>query len=415
MKIRSITAFVNLTLTEPELALAQAANFLHSAAPRFEGAGLEVQTCRVASQPFPRILAPTGPGLAVAYAQRVQDIARSYGIDYVALGPVHAEDDPDFVDAIPDIIAATESLFCSISIADPGRGIDLALVRQAADVIRRVSTLTDDGLSNLFLAATANCPPGAPFFPVAYHELGEPMHFALAMQAADLAVEAFTGASDVTDAQERLAQRITAAAAELTTLAESLAEEFDIHFSGIDFSLAPFPEEASSLGGAMERLGVTLGGSGAPAAASVIMSAMDAAQFRRAGFNGLMLPVLEDSVLAARAGEGQLNVTDLLLYSAICGTGLDTLPLPGDISPEALAGILLDVAALALRLDKPLTARLMPLPGKMAGDDTGLESFAYFAPGRVMAAPGGLASGGLLGGESVFRVRARAPRPPEIM
>ena len=32
--------------------------------------------------------------------------------------------------------------------------------------------------------------------------------------------------------------------------------------------------------------------------------------------------------------------------------------------------LLLDVAALALRLNKPLTARLMPIPGKKAGRNT---------------------------------------------
>ena len=72
-----------------------------------------------------------------------------------------------------------------------------------------------------------------------------------------------------------------------------------------------------------------------------------------------MLPVLEDSVLALRAAEGQLTVSDLLSYSAVCGVGLDTVPLPGDTSEDTLTGILLDVAALATRLNKPLTARLI--------------------------------------------------------
>jgi hypothetical protein len=97
--------------------------------------------------------------------------------------------------------------------------------------------------------------------------------------------------------------------------------------------------------------------------------------------------VLEDSVLAARAAEGQLSISDLLSYAAVCGVGLDTIPLPGDISRETLAGILLDVAALAVRLDKPLTARLMPMPGLAAGDPIHFD-FPYFADSRVIAASG---------------------------
>jgi uncharacterized protein (UPF0210 family) len=97
-----------------------------------------------------------------------------------------------------------------------------------------------------------------------------------------------------------------------------------------------------------------------------------------------MMPVLEDSVLAARAAEGVLTVKDLLLYSAVCGAGLDTVPLPGDVSTDQVAALLLDVAALALRLNKPLTARLMPIPGKRAGDEVAF-AFAYFARGGVLS------------------------------
>jgi uncharacterized protein (UPF0210 family) len=93
--------------------------------------------------------------------------------------------------------------------------------------------------------------------------------------------------------------------------------------------------------------------------------------------------VLEDSVLAKRAAEGTLTIKDALLYSAVCGTGLDTIPLPGDTTSEQIVPLLLDLCALALRLDKPLTARLMPIPGKKAGDETNFD-FAFFAQSRVM-------------------------------
>jgi uncharacterized protein (UPF0210 family) len=134
----------------------------------------------------------------------------------------------------------------------------------------------------------------------------------------------------------------------------------------------------------MEQLGVpALGEHGSVAAAAILADTMDQAQFPRVGFSGLMLPVLEDSRLAQRAAEGSLGVMDLLLYSAVCGTGLDTIPLPGETTVDQLAAVLLDLASLSLRLNKPLTARLMPIPGKVAGDLTGFD-FAYFANSRVM-------------------------------
>ena len=131
-----------------------------------------------------------------------------------------------------------------------------------------------------------------------------------------------------------------------------------------------------------------------------LVQSLDQAQFKRTGFSGLFLPVLEDVVLAKRAAEGILHVKDLLMYSAVCGTGLDTIPLPGVTSQEALTGILLDLATLALRLDKPLTARLMPIPGKKAGDLTRFD-FAYFANSRVLAVNAETLDGLLAGDETI--------------
>jgi uncharacterized protein (UPF0210 family) len=113
-----------------------------------------------------------------------------------------------------------------------------------------------------------------------------------------------------------------------------------------------------------------------------------------------MLPVLEDSVLAARAAGGLYGVDSLLLYSAVCGLGLDTVPLPGDTPAGELGAIILDMAALAVRLDKPLTARLFPVPGKRAGDPVEWD-FAFFAPSRVLPVRG-MAPGGLLASAGVY-------------
>ena len=87
-----------------------------------------------------------------------------------------------------------------------------------------------------------------------------------------------------------------------------------------------------------------------------------------------MLPVLEDPVLAQRAVEGRFGISELLLYSSVCGTGLDVVPLPGDTQVDALAAIVSDVAALATKYRKPLSARLFPVPGKRAGERVSFDN-----------------------------------------
>jgi hypothetical protein len=96
-----------------------------------------------------------------------------------------------------------------------------------------------------------------------------------------------------------------------------------------------------------------------------------------------MLPVLEDETLGMRGADGLLSVASLLSYSAVCGTGLDTVPLAGAAALPAVAALLADVAALAWRLRKPLSARLFLTPGAQAGDLTNFAS-PYLTNTRVL-------------------------------
>ena len=363
--------------------LEQAGKFLAEAKSAFEAASFEVQNTRLATVPFLQILGEDKIGETPRLAEQVSTAIQSVGIAYAALGPAQPEVLDSFA-VIPEAIAAAENIFFSGIMADARFGISIPAVQACAEVITRCGPITPDGFANLRFAALANVKPGSPFFPAAYHSQDEPA-FSIATEAADLAVKAFSDARTVSDGQRALTYEIERRASHLAQVGLDLGRRFSIAFGGIDFSLAPFPSEAVSLGAAMERMGVPQAGlHGSLAAAAILTEIVERARFPRAGFNGLFLPVLEDAVLARRAAEGTLTVKDLLLYSAVCGTGLDTVPLPGDTDANQIAALLLDLSALALRLDKPLTARLMPIPGKKAGDPTNF-SFDYFSNSRIMA------------------------------
>lgn len=406
MKIRSITMFINPGWPLQKEALHRADVFIAAAIPAFTAAGYEVQTTRLATVPFPTLLSDLKPESAIRFAQEFGAAAQSFGYDYISLGPALPAF-PQSYTVIPEMLAAAGNVFVCGVMASVETGVSLPAVRACAEVIHRASHLSPEGFSNLRFAALANVPPGSPFFPAAYHQ-GEQASFAIATESADLAVNAFTEVANLDDARQRLVLAVEAHAQSLSDVSGLLAGQFELSFGGIDFSLAPFPEEARSLGSAMERLGVpAVGMHGSLAAAAILAGTLDLAQFRRAGFNGLMLPVLEDYILAKRTAEGTLSVSDLLLYSAVCGTGLDTLPLPGDATPEQLAALLLDLAALSQRLSKPLTARLMPIPGKNAGELTGFD-FPYFRNSRVLSLKS-LPLEGLLSGDEAFALSRKYP------
>lgn len=404
MKIRSITYFLNPQWPLNEKALRYAGDFNQTATRAFEAAGYEVQTSRLATVSFARLLPDLDTHAAVKLAQELGSISHALGFGYLSLGPALPESSPSY-QVIPAMLDTDPNVFLSGSMTTTRGEVSLPAVRACAEVIHQVAPLSPDGFSNLRFAALANVPSGAPFFPAAYHN-GDRPAYALAIEAADLAVEAFARAKTIQEGRQALVEAINTNAQSLARVAEELSAQFALSFDGIDFSLAPFPEESRSLGTALERLGTpAVGLPGSLAAAAILADTLDQAVFKRAGFNGLFLPLLEDAILAKRATEGTLHVKDLLLYSAVCGTGLDTIPLPGDTSREAITAILLDLAALAQRLDKPLTARLMPIPGKNAGDPTGFD-FAYFANSRVLAVNNDHL-GGLLAGDEMINLQMR--------
>jgi uncharacterized protein (UPF0210 family) len=390
VKIRAVT--LGLDLPVPKVVSAPfeaAAAFLGTARSAYAAAGIEVQTTRVAGPD----LGPVLNSLDFrAWAAQTEAAARAAGIDYLSLGRLPASAYQVVTEQLAPILAAGEVAFLSADLIDK-RLPSVAMAVACAKAVKQLSRTTPQGFGNLRFAATANCPPNIPFLPAAYH-VGGVSRFSIAVQAADVVVDALSGPGGMADIEDRLVGAFEVATRPVERIADELEQAHGYAFVGIDLSPAPFPIDDVSIGGALERAGVErFGAPGTLYLAAMVTRAIRRTRVRRCGFSGLMLPVLEDSVLARRAAESPPSLHELLLYSAVCGTGLDTLPLPDDISEAELAGAYLDVAALSVALnDKPLTARLLPVPGARAGDLT-TYTFDFFSNTRVLPSVGAGAAG----------------------
>lgn len=384
MRIRSLTFFCNPLNNNFEEVLKHIAATAQSCKAAFEKKGWDVQTIRLATTPFGQY---TTEFDAVDKLLTLEESAVKLGFNYISAGPARLSNLDDYR-LIVKILSATRSVFATAILTHPHKGISMQAIKACAQIIVKASTITPDGFTNLRFCAMSQVQPFTPFFPAAYSYGTQPA-FSLAMESADAAIEGFKDADDINGGRNRMLAILEGAAQELSIIAKANAKQSGIAFKGFDFSLAPFPEDWCSLGGALEKLGLSqLGKMGTLTAAAILAEALDQGNWPHVGFNGMMLPVLEDSILAARTKSSAFTIKDLLMVSAVCGTGLDTVPLPGDIRAEEIETLLMDIAALSLRLKKPLTARLMPVPGLKAGNLTSFN-FEFFKNGNVMDFPAG--------------------------
>ena len=86
------------------------------------------------------------------------------------------------------------------------------------------------------------------------------------------------------------------------------------------------------------------------------------------GLSGAFVPVMEDAVLAAAAQAGHLTIEKLEAMTSVCSVGLDMVPVPGDTDAETLAALIADEMAIGVFTNKTTAARLIPVPGKQAGE-----------------------------------------------
>ncbi len=312
MYIRTVTYFLDPGFPLADERIAEAGQVASEVKAALTEAGYTVQSLRLAIAPFGRVI----NGDASRLKQLALDLEAAcfvHKLDFASLGPARPADGAAMYQAIPEAIEAAEHVFASASIAEPAGGLNLRAVRWTADVIQRCAQIGPSGFGNLRFTALANVPAGSPFFPAGYHDGGSPV-FSLGVEAAELAVTACAEATSLADARARLVRAVEDHAQRLVKAVKRPGSRRGLRFGGIDFTLAPYPEAARSLGSALERLtGQAMGSHGTLAAAAFLADALDRARIPSVGFSGLFFPVLEDAVLAARAAEGRLSISDLLL------------------------------------------------------------------------------------------------------
>jgi len=370
-RVRAITAFLRLDPAQFKTQIADAVKFLRNAKARFELAGYEVQTLRITTQPFPEYTSGMSKQEALAFFHELDAIAVKENMLF-GIGPalMNEKDDPAQAERLGEILAETSNLRGTVVVAATD-GIHWKGIHAAAGIVKYLEENTKGGLGTFSFAAIANVPAYSPFYPASYHQ-GLGHQFAIALESANVVAAVLAVQRDPEATRQALISELGMHARAVEDLAEKIDEQTGWTYMGLD--LSPAPRKEVSIGSAIAGFtGRRFGASGTLTAVGTITSALHDINVKKVGYSGVMMPVLEDTRLAQLWSEGALSMDQILAYSAVCGTGLDTIPLPGDVTAQQLERIIGDVATLSAKWAKPLSARLMPAPGGKPGDSTAFD------------------------------------------
>ncbi|MHB8218003.1 MAG: DUF711 family protein [Candidatus Sulfotelmatobacter sp.] len=380
-KVRAITGFVRLDRATYQNQIADALVVLRRAKAEFESRGYAVETLRLTTQPLGELVAGMSEEQALAFLARLDELSvKENFLPNVGPGMLHDTDDVAVMHLLERALSTLPHIDASTIIADES-GIHWRTIRRTAELVKYVSEHSPRSQGTFNFAATAMLKPFGPFFPGSYHT-GAGKQFTIGFEGANLVRDVFardrnrdrnkdSGAGNA-EALADLTAALTKHAAVAAAVGKKVAAETGWSYLGVDPTPAPLGDV--SIGAAIEAFtGAKFGSSGTLTAARIITAAVKAVPETQVGYSGLMVPVMEDKVLAQRWAESTYNIDSLLAYSAVCGTGLDTVPLPGNITAEQLERIFGDVASLATKWNKPLSARLQPIPNKKPGDQTDFQ------------------------------------------
>jgi uncharacterized protein (UPF0210 family) len=371
-RVRTVTAGITLNSLADTTTFNAAIDFLKKAKQVYIDNGYEVQTIRISTQNLYKYLNQYSYNDALPYLVRLDKIAQQNNIS-LSIGQILPPDkyQAGIGDWAEKLVQTTSNISFSLPISSHEIGIHFNSIKASSEIFTAISK-SKGGEACFRFTASANCPAGIPFFPAAFHE--EVNSFAIGLESANLITEAFKQNNNPTNARQTLKLLLEKNLIPIQDMAENISKTLNWQYDGIDAS--PAPGLDASIGQAIETYSKQPFGSSATlSTCALITDVLKSLDIKKCGYSGLMLPVIEDKVLAKRAMEKRFTVQELLLFSAVSGTGLDVVPIPGNTAKQIIENILTDVAALSLKYtSKALSVRLFLIPGKKAGDIVKFEN-----------------------------------------
>lgn len=398
LDVRTITLGVNLydcSDRNPDMLCNNVRNKLLSVAGGLVAAcgatsakyGIPVVNKRIAISPVAEFAAGHSKETLLQLAHTLDEVCERASIDFVGGFSAMVQkgitpSDETLIKSLPLVLQQTKHVCASINAASTKAGINMNALLLMGEALRHIAAMTADrdGFGCCKLLVFANIPEDNPFMAGAYRGSGEPEAAVnvgvsgpgVIKRAIERlqSVGANLTVADIAEEIKNTAFRVTRAG---ELIGREVAKAIGVEFGIVDLSLAPTPEVGDSVGEVLHVMGISkIGGPGSTAALAMLTDAVKKgglfASSSVGGMSGAFIPVAEDAALSAAVRDRHLTLAKLEAMTAVCSVGLDMVALPGDTPAETLAAIAADELSIGVVNKKTTGVRLIPVPGKKAGD-----------------------------------------------
>jgi uncharacterized protein (UPF0210 family) len=350
--------------------------------------GIPIVNRRIAVSPIAGVAAGHDTEGLIAVARTLDATAAEVGVDLVGgftaqVQKGWTEAEKRLIEALPLVLSTTQRVCSSVNVGTTAAGINMDAIALLGHVLKDTAerTRSHDGFGCAKLVIFGNAPTDNPFMAGAFHGAGEP-DCVINIGVSGPGVVKAAVEDLVTNAKSRptlgeIAEEIKSTAFRVTRVGELIGREvaarLGVAFGIVDLSLAPTPQVGDSVGEILQAMGVSrLGGPGSTAALALLNDAVKKggsfASSSVGGLSGAFVAVSEDSALARAVESGDLTLAKLEAMTAVCSVGLDMIAVPGDTDAETLAALIADEVAIGVINHKTTAVRVIPVPGKKAGE-----------------------------------------------
>jgi uncharacterized protein (UPF0210 family) len=329
----------------------------------------------------------------VAMAKALDRAAGDAGIDFIGgfgalvhKGITHSE--KVLIEALPDVLAATGRVCAFLNVGTNTAGMNLDAVNLIGPMLRRTASLTKDAVGCAKFVVFVNAPEDNPFMAGAYHGMGEPdmsLNVGISGPGVVRSVVEKNRSCDLTELAEIIKRTVFKITRSGELVGRELARNMNVPFGIVDISLAPTTAAGDSVAGIVEAFGIeSTGAHGTTLAVALLMDAVKKggamASGNVGGLSGTFIPISEDRNMIDAVRRGSLGLDKLESLSAVCSVGLDMFAVPGDTPAETINAIIADELAIGIVNNKTTAVRIIPVPGKAAGESVDFGGLLGEAP-----------------------------------